>query len=55
MDTEKTDMKDVELILEVKDRKIPYVFVLDKNGVVVDVQTGDYSEAKIDAMEEAIE
>ena len=55
MDTEKTDMKDVELILNVKDRKIPYVFVLDKNGIVVDVQTGDYTEAKIDAMEEAIE
>lgn len=55
MDTEKTDMKDVELILDVKDRKVPYIFVLDKNGIVVDFQTGDYSEAKIDAMEEAME
>lgn len=55
MDTEKTDMKDVELILGVKDKKIPYIFVLDKNGIVLDVQTGDYSESKIDAMEEAIE
>ncbi|MDO9000514.1 hypothetical protein [Sediminibacterium sp.] len=55
MDTEKTDMKDVELILDIKDRKIPYIFVLDKNGVVLDVQTGNYSEDKIDAMEEAME
>lgn len=55
MDTEKTDMKDTELILDVKDRKIPYIFVLDKNGIVLEYQTGEFNEAKIDALEEAIE
>ena len=55
MDTQKSDMKSVAVILDVKDRKIPYIFVLDKEGKVLDFQTGEYSDDKIEAMEEAIE
>ncbi|MBA2611865.1 MAG: hypothetical protein H0U95_07845 [Bacteroidetes bacterium] len=55
LDTKKSDMKAAATSLGVTDRKIPWIFVLDKDGKVIDVQTGEYSEAKIDAMEEAME
>jgi hypothetical protein len=55
MDTQKSDMKSVAVILDVKDRKVPYIFVLNKEGKVLDFQTGEYTEDKIEAMEEAME
>jgi hypothetical protein len=55
LDTKKSDMKAAATNLGVTDRKIPWIFVLDKDGKVIDVQTGEYSEDKIDAMEEAME
>ncbi|MDP1803402.1 MAG: hypothetical protein Q8L81_18710 [Bacteroidota bacterium] len=55
LDTKKSDMKAAAASLGVTDRKIPWIFVLDKDGKVIDVQTGEYSEDKIDAMEEAME
>ena len=55
LDTKKSDMKAAAATLGLTDKKIPYIFVLDKNGVVVDVQSGEFSEAKMDALEEAIE
>jgi ATP10 protein len=55
MDTKKSDVKAGATVLGIEDRKIPYIFVLDKNGVIIDVQSGDYNEAKIDAMEEVME
>lgn len=55
LDTRKSDMKAVATAIGVTDKKIPYIFVLDKNGVVVDVQSGAYNQAKVDAMEDTIE
>ena len=55
LDTKKSDMKAAATSLGITDRKIPYIFVLNKDGVVVDVQSGEYSEDKIDAVEEAME
>ena len=55
LDTKKSDMKAAATSLGITDRKIPYIFILDKNGAIIDVQMGEYSEAKIDAMEEAME
>ena len=55
MDTKKSDVKAGATTLGIEDRKIPYIFVLDKNGLIIDVQSGDYKETKIDAMEEAME
>ncbi len=55
LDTKKSDMKAAAASLGITDRKIPYIFVLDKDGKVIDVQMGEYSESKIDAMEEAME
>jgi hypothetical protein len=55
MDTEKTDIKAQQKLLEIKDNKIPYFFVLDKNGKILDVQSGDFKEEKIDKLEEAVD
>jgi hypothetical protein len=54
LDTEKTDIKAVQKQLGIKDNKIPHVFVIDKNGKILGTQSGDYSEAKVDALEEAM-
>lgn len=54
LDTEKTDVKGMQKLLGLKDSKIPYFFVLDKDGKIVDVQSGEFSEAKVAAMEEAV-
>lgn len=55
MDTEKSDIKGVQKLLEAKDSKIPYFYVVDKNGKIVEVQSGEYSEAKMDNLEEAVD
>lgn len=55
LDTEKSDIKGVQKLLEAKDNKIPYFYVLDKNGKIVESQSGEYSEAKMDNLEEAVD
>lgn len=55
MDTEKTDIKDVQKVLGIENTKIPYFYVLDKSGKIVAIQSGKYSEAKLDLLEDAIE
>jgi hypothetical protein len=54
LDTEKTDVKGMQKQLGLKDNKIPYFFTLDKNGKITSMQSGEYSEAKVDEMEEAV-
>jgi hypothetical protein len=54
LDTEKTDVKGMQKQLGLKDNKIPNFFVLDKNGKILEMESGDYSEAKVDALEEAV-
>lgn len=53
MDTDKTDMKLQAKLLDIKDKEIPYIMVLDKDGKIIEMQTGGYSEAKMDKLEEA--
>jgi len=53
IDTEKTDVSALQKELGIKDNKIPYFFVLDKDGKVLEVQSGDFSEDKMDKLEEA--
>lgn len=53
LDTEKTDIKGIQKQLGITDNKIPYFFVVDKDGKVIDVQSGDYSEDKEEKLEEA--
>jgi len=55
LDTKKSDMKGAATTLGITERKTPWIFVLDKDGKIIDVQSGEYSESKIDAMEEAME
>lgn len=55
MDTEKTDIKDLREKLKVTDSKIPYFYVLDKSGKIVEMQSGSYEEEKIDKLEDAID
>lgn len=54
MDTEKTDIKGIQKALGITDNKIPYFFVLDKNGKVLEMVSGDFSEDKVDQLEEAV-
>ena len=55
LDTEKTDVKELQLQLQVTDTKIPYFYVLDKNGKVVISQKGEFTEDKLELIEDAIE
>jgi hypothetical protein len=55
MDTEKTDVKQLQETLQVSDNKIPYFFVLDKEGRVVETQSGKFSAAKLEKLEAAVE
>lgn len=54
MDTEKTDIKELQKQLGATDNKIPYFYVLDKSGKIVAAQNGNFSEDKLDALEEAV-
>jgi ATP synthase subunit 10 len=55
LDTEKTDVKELQAQLQVTDNKIPYFYVLDKNGKIVTTQSGKYTDDKIEKLEDAIE
>jgi len=54
MDTEKTDIRAVQKSLGVKDDEIPYFYVIDKAGVILEFQSGSYTQAKMDKLEAAI-
>lgn len=53
MDTDKTDMKLIAKNMGISDKEQPYIFVLDKNGKILEVQSGKFSEDKMDKIEEA--
>lgn len=53
LDTEKTDIKELEKTLQVKDDKAPWFFVLDQNGKVIEKQWGTFQPAKLDKLEDA--
>lgn len=55
LDTEKTDIKDVQKKVEAKDKEIPYFYVLNKEGKIVFETSGKYQEAKLSKLEEAVE
>ncbi|MES2679331.1 MAG: hypothetical protein V4635_05570 [Bacteroidota bacterium] len=54
MDTEKTDIKEIQKELGATDNKIPYFYVLDKSGKIVHAEKGSFSEDKMDAIQEAV-
>lgn len=55
MDTEFTDILNVQSRLEITNTKVPYFYVLNKEGVIVEFQSGKYSEAKMSKLEDAVE
>lgn len=55
MDTEKTDIKELQKQLEVKDNKIPYFYVLNKEGIIMAVESGKFNDQKMQRLEEVIE
>lgn len=55
MDTEKTDVKELQAQLGVQDNKIPYFFVVDKEGKIVETVNGKFSDDKLEKLEDAID
>lgn len=55
LDTEKTDIKQVQKFLEVKDNTLPYFYVLDKSGKVLVVESGKFTNQKLNHLDEVIE
>jgi hypothetical protein len=55
LDTEKTDIGALQEALGIKNNKIPYFYVLDKEGKIVASESGSYSVAKLDKLEDAVE
>ena len=55
MDTEKTDVKELQKQLGVEDNKIPYFFVLNKDGKIMESQSGKFTDAKMEKLQDAIE
>ena len=48
-------MEDYRKTLKMKDRKKPYFFVLDKNGVIIYVTQGAYSRKVLEEVGNLIE
>lgn len=55
LDTEKTDIKELQKELEVKDNKIPYFYVLNKEGKILAVESGKFTNQKLTRLEDVIE
>ena len=55
LDTEKTDVNALQEILKVQDNKVPYFYVLDEAGKVVEVQSGKFSPEKLEKLEAAVQ
>jgi len=55
LDTEKTDIRQVQETLSITDNKTPYFFVLDKQGKIKEMVSGKYEESKMEKLEDAVE
>lgn len=55
LDTEKTDMKGLQEKLGIQDSKIPYFFIVNAEGKIVEMQSGKFLKTKIDKLEDAVE
>ena len=51
----KGDLKPYKEALDFEKRDIPYFFVLDRDGKIIHATSGEYTEEKMDAVEEVIE
>jgi hypothetical protein len=55
MDTEKTDIKELQKQLGAGDNKIPYFYIVDKEGKIVQMESGNFNNAKMEKLEDAVE
>ena len=55
MDTQKTDIKKLRETLKAKDEKIPYFYVLEDSGKIIEMVSGAFKEDKMDKLEAAAE
>jgi hypothetical protein len=55
MDTKKAEMKKIRESIKASDEKIPYFYVVDTSGKIIECVTGAFSEEKMDKLEEAAE
>lgn len=55
MDTQKTDIKKLKETLKAKDEKIPYFYVLEDSGKIIEMVSGAFKEDKMDKLEAAAE
>lgn len=55
LDTEKSDMETTEKELKVNNNKVPYFYVLDKDGKVLEMVSGSYTDVKLEKLEDAVE
>ena len=55
MDTQKTDIKKLRETLKAKDEKIPYFYVLEDSGKIIEVVSGAFKEDKMDKLEAVAE
>lgn len=55
IDTEKYDVKTMQKAFGISNPKVPYFYVLDKDGKIVDVESGNFTEQKLEKMAEAIQ
>lgn len=55
MDAEDLDIRESKKLLTGVDSKVPYLYVINNEGKIVLVQTGKYTEAKMEAIEEILE
>lgn len=51
----KGEMADYRDDLEMDDRKVPYIFVLDKEGTIIHSTSGRYTSAKMEKIAELVE
>ena len=49
------DIKKLKETLKAKDEKIPYFYVLEDNGKIIEVVSGAFKEEKMDKLEAAAE
>ncbi len=50
----RTEMEHVQGPLGLKDKDVPYFFILDGSGTIIHRTQGEYSDAKLEAMEEIL-
>lgn len=49
------NLKDYKDALNLDNKKVPYIFVVDTDGTIVYATSGKYTQAKMNALEEALE